>query len=133
MHRQGIQAFHPRLIEGDAIQLHPLVCNAFNADFDGDQMAVHVPLSEEAQWEAANIMSANKNILKPGSGDTIVLTGKPLDIILGVYWLTKAVEKAKGEGEYFASPNAAILASEYGAIDLRAKIKVLPVVGKEKV
>ncbi len=132
LHRQGIQAFHPRLIEGDAIQLHPLVCNAFNADFDGDQMAVHVPLSEEAQWEAANIMSANKNILKPGSGDMIVLTGKPLDIILGVYWLTKAVEKARGEGEHFASPNAAILASEYSAIDLRAKIKILPVSGKEK-
>ncbi|MDD3531567.1 MAG: DNA-directed RNA polymerase subunit beta' [Candidatus Pacebacteria bacterium] len=132
LHRQGIQAFQPRLIEGDAIQLHPLVCNAFNADFDGDQMAVHVPLSEEAQWEAANIMSANKNILKPGSGDMIVLTGKPLDIILGVYWLTKAIDGAKGEGEYFASPNAAILASEYGAIDARAKIKVLPVEGKEK-
>ncbi|MDE2021456.1 MAG: DNA-directed RNA polymerase subunit beta' [Patescibacteria group bacterium] len=132
LHRQGIQAFRPRLIEGDAIQLHPLVCNAFNADFDGDQMAVHVPLSEEAQWEAGNIMSANKNILKPGSGDMIVLTGKPLDIVLGVYWLTKAVEGAKGEEEYFASPNAAILASEYDAIDLRAKINVLPVVGKEK-
>ena len=132
LHRQGIQAFRPRLIEGDAIQLHPLVCNAFNADFDGDQMAVHVPLSEEAQWEAAHIMSANSNILKPGSGDMIVLTGKPLDIILGVYWLTKAVDKNKGEGEHFASPNAAILASEYGAIDLRAKIKVLPVEGKKK-
>jgi DNA-directed RNA polymerase subunit beta' len=132
LHRQGIQAFRPRLIEGDAIQLHPLVCNAFNADFDGDQMAVHVPLSDEAQWEAANIMSANKNILKPGSGDMIVLTGKPLDIILGVYWLTKAVEKSKGEGEHFASPNAAILASEYGAIDVRAKVKVLSVEGKEK-
>ena len=132
LHRQGIQAFRPRLIEGDAIQLHPLVCNAFNADFDGDQMAVHVPLSEEAQWEAKNIMSANKNILKPGSGDMIVLTGKPLDIILGVYWLTKAVDKVKGEGDYFASPNAAILASEYGAIDARAKINVLPVEGKEK-
>ena len=132
LHRQGIQAFRPRLIEGDAIQLHPLVCNAFNADFDGDQMAVHVPLSEEAQWEAAHIMSANKNILKPGSGDMIVLTGKPLDIILGVYWLTKAVDGIKGEGEHFASPNAAILASEYNAIDLRAKIKVLPVEGKEK-
>ena len=132
LHRQGIQAFRPRLIEGDAIQLHPLVCNAFNADFDGDQMAVHVPLSEEAQWEAKHIMSANKNILKPGSGDIIVLTGKPLDIVLGVYWLTKAVDKAKGEGEHFSSPNAAILASEYDAIDLRAKIKVLPVTGKEK-
>ncbi len=132
LHRQGIQAFRPRLIEGDAIQLHPLVCNAFNADFDGDQMAVHVPLSEEAQWEAANIMSANKNILKPGSGEMIVLTGKPLDIVLGVYWLTKAIDKANGEGKHFSSPNSAILASEYGAIDTRAKIKVLPVTGKEK-
>jgi DNA-directed RNA polymerase subunit beta' len=132
LHRQGIQAFRPRLIEGDAIQLHPLVCSAFNADFDGDQMAVHVPLSEEAQWEAANIMSANKNILKPGSGDVTVLIGKPMEIVLGVYWLTKVVEGLKGEGEYFASPNAAILASEYDAIDLRAKINVLPVEGKEK-
>ena len=132
LHRQGIQAFRPRLIEGDAIQLHPLVCNAFNADFDGDQMAVHVPLSEEAQWEAANIMSANKNILKPGNGEMTVLAAKPQDIILGLYWLTKAVDKMKGEGEHFASPNAAILASEYGAIDVRATIKVLPVEGKEK-
>jgi len=132
LHRQGIQAFRPQLIEGDAIQLHPLVCSAFNADFDGDQMAVHVPLSEEAQWEAKNIMSANKNILKPGSGDVTVLIQKPLDIILGVYWLTKVVEKAKGEGGHFASPNAAILASEYDAIDRRAMVKVLPVEGKEK-
>ncbi len=132
LHRQGIQAFRPRLIEGDAIQLHPLVCNAFNADFDGDQMAVHVPLSEEAQWEAENIMSANKNILKPGNGEMTVLAAKPQDIILGLYWLTKATEKGKGEGEYFASPNAAILASEYGAIDLRAKVHILPVEGKEK-
>jgi DNA-directed RNA polymerase subunit beta' len=132
LHRQGIQAFRPRLIEGDAIQLHPLVCNAFNADFDGDQMAVHVPLSEEAQWEAENVMSANKNILKPGSGDMIVLTGKPLDIILGVYWLTKAVDDAKGAGKYFSSPNSAILASEYDAIDMRAVVNVFPVPGKEK-
>ena len=132
LHRQGIQAFRPKLIEGDAIQLHPLVCNAFNADFDGDQMAVHVPLSDEAQWEAANIMSANKNILKPGSGDVTVLIGKPMDIILGVYWLTKAIDKAKGEGEHFSSPNAAILASEYSVIDARAKIKAMPVTGKEK-
>jgi DNA-directed RNA polymerase subunit beta' len=132
LHRQGIQAFRPQLIEGDAIQLHPLVCSAFNADFDGDQMAVHVPLSEEAQWEARNIMSANKNILKPGSGDVTVLIQKPLDIVLGVYWLTKTVEKANGEGNYFSSPNSAILASEYGAIDVRAKINVMPVEGKEK-
>jgi DNA-directed RNA polymerase subunit beta' len=132
LHRQGIQAFRPQLIEGDAIQLHPLVCNAFNADFDGDQMAVHVPLSEEAQWEAKNIMSANSNILKPGSGDIIVLTGKPLDIILGVYWLTKVADKVSDKGKYFASPNAAILASEYDAVDLRATIHVLPIIGKEK-
>ncbi len=132
LHRQGIQAFRPRLIEGDAIQLHPLVCPAFNADFDGDQMAIHVPLSEEAQWEAANVMSANKNILKPGSGDMIVLTQKPLDIVLGAYWLTKDVAGEKGEGQYFSSPNAAILARDYGAISVRAKVHILPVEGKEK-
>ncbi len=130
LHRQGIQAFRPRLIEGDAIQLHPLVCNAFNADFDGDQMAVHVPLSEEAQWEAENIMSANKNILKPGSGAPVIAMSH--DISLGVYWLTKSIDKVKGEGEYFASPNAAILAHDYGVIDLRAKVNILPVAGKEK-
>ncbi|MDE1966111.1 MAG: DNA-directed RNA polymerase subunit beta', partial [Patescibacteria group bacterium] len=132
LHRQGIQAFRPRLIEGDAIQLHPLVCPAFNADFDGDQMAVHVPLSEEAQWEAANIMSANKNILKPGSGEMIVLTQKPLDIVLGCYWLTKEITGAKGEGNYFPNPNAAILAYEYAGIDLRAKVFVMPTADKAK-
>ena len=132
LHRQGIQAFRPKLIEGDAIQLHPLVCPAFNADFDGDQMAIHVPLSEEAQWEAANVMSANKNILKPGSGEMIVMTQKPLDIVLGTYWLTKSMKGTKGEGTYFQSPNAAILAHEYGAVDLRAPINVLPVAGKAK-
>jgi DNA-directed RNA polymerase subunit beta' len=95
-------------------------------------MAVHVPLSSEAQWEARNIMSANKNILKPGSGEMVVLTGKPLDIVLGVYWLTKPIPGAKGEGNYFQSPNAAILAYEYGGIDLRAKVHVLPTPDKEK-
>ncbi len=132
LHRQGIQAFRPRLIEGDAIQLHPLVCHAFNADFDGDQMAVHVPLSEEAQWEAREIMSANKNILKPGNGEMTVLAAKPQDIILGVFWLTKLAAGAKGEGKYFQSPNAAILAYEYGEVDLRANVYILPVAGKEK-
>jgi DNA-directed RNA polymerase subunit beta' len=132
LHRQGIQAFQPRLIEGDAIQLHPLVCHAFNADFDGDQMAVHVPLSEEAQWEAREIMSANKNILKPGSGEMTVLAAKPQDIILGVYWLTREVPGAHGEGAHFQSPNAAILAHEYAAIDLRAKVMVLPTADKAK-
>ena len=132
LHRQGIQAFRPRLIEGDAIQLHPLVCPAFNADFDGDQMAIHVPLSEEAQWEAKNVMSANKNILKPGSGEMIVMTQKPLDIVLGTFWLTKAMDGLKGEGSHFAAPNSAILAYDYGAVDLRAKVKVLPRADKEK-
>jgi len=132
LHRQGIQAFRPRLIEGDAIQLHPLVCHAFNADFDGDQMAVHVPLSEEAQWEAREVMSANKNILKPGNGEMTVLAAKPQDIILGVYWLTKLAPGTKGEGTYFHSPNAAILAYEYGAVDLRAKVHVAPTPDKVK-
>jgi DNA-directed RNA polymerase subunit beta' len=132
LHRQGIQAFRPKLIEGDAIQLHPLVCPAFNADFDGDQMAIHVPLSDEAQWEAKNVMSANKNILKPGSGEMIVMVQKPLDIVLGTYWLTKEIPGADGEGKYFQSPNAAILAHEYGAVDLRAKINVMPTSDKAK-
>ena len=98
LHRLGIQAFHPVLIEGNAIQLHPLVCPAFNADFDGDQMAVHVPLSEAAQMEAREIMSANKNIFKPGNGD-VVVASKLLDIVLGCYWMTKDVEGLKGEGK----------------------------------
>ncbi len=125
LHRQGIQAFRPVLIEGNAIQVHPLVCPAFNADFDGDQMAVHVPLSEEAQLEAKEIMSSTKNILKPGNGDPVVAT-KMLDIALGCYWMTKVVPGDKGEGKYFASPNDAIMAHDFGDIALRSKIKVLP-------
>ena len=124
LHRQGIQAFRPVLIEGNAIQVHPLVCSAFNADFDGDQMAVHVPLSPEAQLEAREIISANKNILKPGSAEPVV-SEKLLDMALGCYWMTKIVEGAKGEGKYFASPNAAILAYDFGEIDFRAKITVM--------
>jgi DNA-directed RNA polymerase subunit beta' len=125
LHRLGIQAFMPRLIEGNAIQLHPLVCPAFNADFDGDQMAVHLPISDESQLEAKELMAANKNILKPGDGNLVVQL-KGFDIILGIYWMTKIVDGAKGEGAYFSSPNAAILAHESGVIDFRAKIKVLP-------
>src|SRR3990167_9051429 len=125
LHRLGIQAFQPVLIEGNAIQLHPLVCPAFNADFDGDQMAVHVPLSSEAQAEARLIMAANKNILKPGSGEPVVAT-KLLDILLGSYWMTKEVAGAKGEGMAFQSPNAAILAYDYGAVGFQAKVKVQP-------
>ena len=125
LHRLGIQAFKPILIEGNAIQVHPLVCTAFNADFDGDQMAVHVPLSEEAQTEAREIMASNKNILKPGSGDPII-SGKMLDIVLGCYWMTKTIGGETGEGMYFESPAAAITAFDYGAVGFRAKIKVLP-------
>ncbi len=125
LHRLGIQAFQPILIEGNAIQLHPLVCPAFNADFDGDQMAVHVPLSPEAQAEAREIMSATRNVLKPGSGDAVVAS-KLLDILLGVYWMTKEVQGAKGEGLAFPSPNAAILAYDHGQVGFQAKIKVLP-------
>jgi DNA-directed RNA polymerase beta' subunit len=125
LHRLGIQAFQPVLIEGNAIQLHPLVCPAFNADFDGDQMAVHVPLSPEAQAEAREIMAANKNILKPGNGEAVVAT-KLLDILLGAYWMTKEVAGMKGEGMAFHSPNAAILAYDYGHLGFQAKIKVMP-------
>ncbi len=124
LHRQGIQAFRPVLIEGNAIQVHPLVCKAFNADFDGDQMAVHVPLSEEAQMEAKNIISANNNILKPGSGEPVV-TESIMDMALGAYWMTKEEKGAMGEGKYFASPNDAINAHDYGLIDFRAMVKVL--------
>ncbi len=125
LHRLGIQAFKPILIEGNAIQLHPLVCSAFNADFDGDQMAVHVPLSDEAQMEAREIMASDKNILKPGSGDPTV-SAKMLDIVLGCYWMTKEVTGEKGEGKFFSSPNAAITAYDLGAVSFRAKVKVLP-------
>ncbi len=124
LHRQGIQAFRPVLIEGNAIQVHPLVCKAFNADFDGDQMAVHVPLSPEAQLEAKNIISANRNILKPGSGQPVVSEGL-MDMALGAYWMTTIVDGAPGEGKYFSSPNDAINAYDYGLIDFRAKVKVL--------
>ncbi len=125
LHRLGIQAFKPILIEGNAIQLHPLVCSAFNADFDGDQMAVHVPLSDEAQLEAKEIMASDKNILKPGSGDPTV-SAKMLDIVLGCYWMTKEINGELGEGKFFSSPNTAIMAYDLGLVSFRAKIKVLP-------
>ena len=124
LHRQSMQAFRPVLIEGSAIQLHPLVCEAFNADFDGDQMAVHVPLSDEAQHEARTIMSSRKNILKPGSGD--VTTNARQDMILGIYWMTKEVSGAKGEGQAFETTNRAISAYDYGVVDFRTRIRVLP-------
>jgi DNA-directed RNA polymerase subunit beta' len=124
LHRLGIQAFRPILIEGNAIHVHPLVCTAFNADFDGDQMAVHVPLSDEAQLEAKMIMASDKNILKPGNNDPTVVA-KMLDIVLGCFWVTKALEKAKGEGKAFESPDMAVLAHSFDAIDRRAKVKVM--------
>jgi DNA-directed RNA polymerase subunit beta' len=132
LHRLGIQAFQPILIEGNAIQVHPLVCSAFNADFDGDQMAVHVPLSEEAQLEAKEIMASDKNILKPGNNDPTV-AAKMLDIVLGCFWVTKMVdiypdlsdsEKAK-KIKIFESPEAAVLANSFKEVNLREKIKVL--------
>jgi DNA-directed RNA polymerase subunit beta' len=127
LHRLGIQAFRPKLTEGKAIQVHPLICAAFNADFDGDQMAVHVPLTEEAQAEAEEIMAADKNLLKPGTGDPIVSADK--DVILGCFWLTKMTGNQEADPEdvqHFESPNAAIAAHDYGEVDIREKIRVLP-------
>ncbi|NOY35696.1 MAG: DNA-directed RNA polymerase subunit beta' [bacterium] len=123
LHRLGIQAFQPVLIEGNAIQVHPLVCSAFNADFDGDQMAVHVPLGDEAQKEANDIMRSSRNLLRPGTGDPIVNPSQ--DIVLGCYWMTKVKDGANGEEKIFSSPNEAIIAYEFGQVDFRAKIKVL--------
>jgi DNA-directed RNA polymerase subunit beta' len=130
LHRLGIQAFNPRLIEGNAISLHPLVCSAFNADFDGDQMAVHLPLSVKAQEEARTLMAANRNLLKPGSGDSTV--NPRMDMVLGTYWMTKDIAGEKGEGKYFASPNEAITAYEFGILSFRAKIWVMASTDKEK-
>ena len=122
LHRLGIQAFQPVLIEGSSIRLHPMVCKAFNADFDGDQMAVHLPLSEQAQKESKEIMLSMLNLLKPATGTPIVTLYQ--DISLGCYWLTKIKNGAKGEGKIFGSPWEAILAYEFGEVDLKAKIKV---------
>ncbi len=122
LHRLGIQAFQPVLIEGKAIQIHPLVCTAFNADFDGDQMAVHVPLSEKAQTEAREIMLSTRNILKPAAGEPVMNPSQ--DMVLGCYFLTSVREGAKGEGKIFADNDEAMLAYQNGDVDLLAKIKV---------
>ena len=122
LHRLGIQAFEPVLIEGKAIQLHPLVCTAFNADFDGDQMAVHVPLSPEAQIEARVLMMSTNNILSPANGKPIIVPSQ--DIILGLYYLTLMRDGEKGEGMCFASPEEALLAYDAGHVSLQAKVKV---------
>lgn len=122
LHRLGIQAFQPVLVEGRAIKLHPLVCTAYNADFDGDQMAVHVPLSVEAQAEARFLMLAAGNILKPSDGKPVCVPTQ--DMVLGSYYLTMDREGAKGEGRWFSSPDEAIMAYQLGEIDIHAKIKV---------
>ena len=122
LHRLGIQAFEPVLIEGKAIQLHPLVCTAFNADFDGDQMAVHVPLSVEAQIEARVLMLSSNNILSPANGSPIIVPTQ--DIVLGLYYMTIIFEGVKGEGAVFSSPEEVIAAYDAGVVDLHAAITV---------
>jgi len=122
LHRLSIQAFHPILIEGEALQIHPMVCKAFNADFDGDQMAVHLPLSAMAQKEARERMLSSLNLLKPAKGTPVVTVYQ--DMVLGCYWLTKLVAGGKGEGKVCANADEAILYYEFGEIDLQTKIKV---------
>jgi len=131
LHRLGIQAFEPVLVEGKAIQIHPLVCAAFNADFDGDQMAVHLPLSSEAQAEARLLMLSAHNILSPAHGRPIAVPSQ--DMIIGAYYLTEQVDGAAGEGRVFASLDEAVLAydrrltpedEETVGLSLHAKIKV---------
>ncbi|MEW6617098.1 MAG: DNA-directed RNA polymerase subunit beta' [Patescibacteria group bacterium] len=123
LHRLGIQAFKPLLIEDLCIRIPPLVCEAFNADFDGDQMAVHLPLTVEAQYEASTLMNAGSNLLKPANGEPI--TRPTQDVVLGSYFLTRVVEGAKGEGKTFSGFNEAMLAHEHGYLDLNAKIKCI--------
>jgi DNA-directed RNA polymerase subunit beta' len=122
LHRLGIQAFEPVLIEGKAIQLHPLVCTAFNADFDGDQMAVHVPLSIEAQLEARALMMSSNNILSPANGEPIIVPSQ--DVVLGIYYLTRERVNARGEGMLFSDVEEVHRAYEAGIVDLHAKVRV---------
>ncbi len=122
LHRLGIQAFEPVLVEGKAIKIHPLVCTAFNADFDGDQMAVHIPLSPEAQIEAQVLMLASNNILSPASGQPIAVPTQ--DIVLGCYYMTRSVEGAKGEGRAFATPEEVMLALDAKEVTTQTKIRL---------
>jgi DNA-directed RNA polymerase subunit beta' len=122
LHRLGMQAFEPQLIDGKAIQLHPLVCAAFNADFDGDQMAVHVPLSVESQIEARVLMMSTNNILSPATGRPVI--GPSQDIVLGCYYMTREQPRARGEGMRFSSPDEVRIAYDAGEIELHASIKV---------
>ncbi len=123
LHRLGIQAFQPKMIEGKAIQLHPLACTAFNADFDGDQMAVHLPLSNEAILEAQILMLQSHNILNPANGNPITVPSQ--DMVLGLYYITKIRPNAKGEGLTFYGPEEAIIATNERKCDLHAKVKVM--------
>ena len=129
LHRLGIQAFQPRMIEGKAIQLHPLACTAFNADFDGDQMAVHLPLSNAAVMEAQLLMLGSQNILNPANGTPITVPSQ--DMVLGLYYITKIKPGAKGEGKSFYGPEEVIVALNEGAVELHAKINVRLVVDKQ--
>jgi DNA-directed RNA polymerase subunit beta' len=122
LHRLGIQAFEPLLIEGKAIQLHPLVCTAFNADFDGDQMAVHVPLSLEAQLEARALMMSTNNILSPANGEPIIVPSQ--DVVLGLYYMSRALVNKKGEGMVFANTDEVKRAYDNRLVELHAKVKV---------
>ena len=122
LHRLGIQAFEPQLVEGKAIQIHPLVCAAFNADFDGDQMAVHLPLSAEAQAEARILMLSSNNILKPADGRPVTMPSQ--DMVLGIYFLTTARDGVLGEGRVFSSTAEAVMARDLGDLHLQAKIKI---------
>src|SRR5216117_2194662 len=122
LHRLGIQAFEAVLVEGSAIQLHPLVCSAFNADFDGDQMAVHVPLSEKAQDEARQFMLSTRNLLDPAKGEPSI--GASQDMVLGCFYLTQERPGLKGEGRIFTDPTEALLAYQHGVVDLQSLIKV---------
>jgi len=131
LHRLGIQAFQPLLVEGESIHLHPMVCRAFNADFDGDQMAVHLPLSERAQKEAKELMLSSLNLLKPANGMPVVSPTQ--DIVLGCYWITKIDPALSGKEKVFSSPEEAILAYESGVIGLREETKIyLPIENKKK-
>jgi len=122
LHRLSIQAFQPVLIEGKAIQIHPMVCSAFNADFDGDQMAVHVPLTDKAREESEKLMLSTNNLLKPATGEPI--TTPTLDMVLGCYYLSHIVAGAKGEGKMFGSPEESIMAKDLGVVDVRALVKI---------
>ena len=122
LHRLGIQAFEPILVEGKAIRLHPMVCAAFNADFDGDQMAVHLPLTQEAQAECRFMLLSPNNLLKPSDGGVVAVPGQ--DMVLGIYYMTQERQGVKGEGKIFRSMNEALLAHENGELDWHARIKV---------